>query len=101
MSLSSLIAIGCKCLEISAVVPPVSDVSRRMRCGAGSCAELKRRARRRNSFLLSLLTIRFLFLAGKHQRRLFDPTCVSLRGPLPEKSVARLHTQTPCPPCLD
>jgi len=101
MSLSSLIAIGIKCLEISAVVPPVSDVSRRMRCGAGSCAELKRRARRRNSFLLSLLTIRFLFLAGKHQRRLFDPTCVSLRGPLPEKSVARLHTQTPCPPCLD
>lgn len=47
------------------------------------------------------LSLQYFFLAGKHQRRVFDPTCVSLRDPLPEKSAARLHTHTPCPPCLD
>lgn len=87
-------------------VPPAGHVSPRIRWRDGSCVHLKRRGSKRaffgggrNSFLLSFLTI--LFLAGKHQRRLFDPTCVSLRDPHPEKSVARLHTHTPCPPCLD
>lgn len=50
------------------------------------------------SFAPSFLTI--LVLARKHQRRVFDLTCVFC-DPLPEKSVARLHTHTPCPLCLD
>lgn len=107
MSLSSLIRVWCQCLEVFVVVPPAGDVSPRIRRGDGSCVHLKRWGSERafvgggrNSFTLSFLTILF-FLAGKHQRRLFDPTCVSLRDPLPERRVARLHSHTPCPPCLD
>lgn len=106
MSLSSLIKAWCQCLEVFVVGPPAGDVSPRIRWGDGSCVQLKRRGSER-AFIgggrnsSHVFPYNSFFLAGKHQRRLFDPTCVSLRDPLPAESVARLHTQTPCPPCLD
>lgn len=55
----------------------------------------------RGSQFIPCLSLQYFFWRESTKRRLFDPTCVSLRDPLPEKSVARLHSHTPCPLCLD
>lgn len=107
VNVSSFIRVWCQCLEFFLWLYPLQAMSapgygEEMAAVFISNGGVAKRAffgGGRNSFLLSFLTIPFL--AGKHQRRLFDPTCVSLRDPHPEKSVARLHTHTPCPPCLD
>lgn len=55
----------------------------------------------RGSQFIPCLSLQYFFWRESTKRRFFDPTCVSLRDPLPEKSVARLHSHTPCPLYLD
>lgn len=107
MSLSSLIRAWCQCLEVFVVVPPAGDVSPRIRWGDGSCVQLKRRGSKRafvggggSQFIPSLFPYN-TFFGGKAPKTLVWPNLCFFAGPLPEKSVARLHTHTPCPPCLD
>lgn len=88
------ISVWCQGLEVFVAFPPAAmsapgygaEMAAVFISNRGVAGRPSLEAATTHSFCLSLQY--FFFLAGKHQRLLFDPTCVSLRDPLPEESVA-------------